>query len=132
VIVEKSDRWVVEAPTAGLRVVRFEQPVLFPDVDESLYDHLWERTAAGMGEDEVIILNFAQVRHLTSGFLRWLFRAHGQMKPRRSQFIGCCLEEELRDVFFVVGLSQPLDWLLNYVSSEEAAMDKARALLQRT
>jgi hypothetical protein len=131
-VVEEGCRWSAEVPTPGVQVLRFKEPILFPRDDEAFYANLWERLAAELSQGGVVVLNFAQVRYLTAEFITWLCKAYGQMKGRRNRFIGCHLDEELQSMFFVSGLSQPLDWLLNYVRNEDEALDKTRMLLQRT
>jgi anti-anti-sigma regulatory factor len=124
---EKGDRWIVADLMPGVRSVRFTQPSLSGD-GETVFRELWDQLLETVNPGDVVILNFLQVEDYDSCFLAGLFRAGVKLRQHGGLFIGCHLNDELLGTWRVTGLSQPIDFLLNYVNSEEEAIGNARFL----
>src|SRR4051812_24930318 len=111
---KEGDRWVVADLMPGVRSVTFTQPVLSED-GETIFGELWERLLEGVNQGDIVILNFQQVQDYNSRFLAGLFRAGSKLRQRGGRFIGCRLNGDLLRTWRAVGLTQPLETLLNYV-----------------
>ena len=132
VAVEKGEPWVVVDLMPGVRAVRFTHPALHESRDEPVFHRLWDRLLEDGDRGHIVILNFQRVHDYNSYFLAGLIHAAKKLGQRGGMFIGCHLSDELLRTWRVAGLRQPLDFILNYVSSEGEAIEKARLLRGET
>ena len=111
-----------------LQIVRFT-PINLAGFDQDVRNRFWDDLLARTEAGGVIVLNFQQIVILSSVFLGSLFYAHKKCVSLGIKFVGCHLSDDLQSIFYIASPKQPLDWMLNYVDSEEQAIAKARKLL---
>jgi anti-anti-sigma regulatory factor len=128
---EENPSWDVTEVVPGVRAVRFATSSTLLGADSATFRPLWDSLLEGVREGDPIILNFRGVCYYSSGFLGSLFSAYKELRRRGGTFIGCELRDDLYDIWFVSGLRQPRDYILNYVATEEEAVEKAKRLINR-
>lgn len=123
---EEGEPWVIVDLLPGVQAVRFTQPALLESGDGAVFRGLWDRILEEDDTGRIVILNFQRVEFHNSYFLARLFLARKELHRRGGMFIGCHLCDVLLSLWKMPG--RPLDFVLNYVSSEAEAVEKARLL----
>src|SRR5262245_56200704 len=96
----------VERPREGVWVVRFIRADLRAQLDDAgdalacpLYQELFERALAEVGEGQTVILNFGLVEQFPTAFYRCLLKVRQVMAARSARLILCRLSHEHEELF---------------------------------
>src|SRR5262245_38776999 len=97
---------VCEAPSPGVRVVRFIRPEYRSEVydyepvsDSSLYRALHDLALADLAADETVVINFGLIEWFPSRFYTLLLAVRDAVQGRNAQLLLCCLTPIVREGF---------------------------------
>jgi anti-anti-sigma regulatory factor len=101
---------VCEAPSHGVRVVRFVRPDLRNQLYDqeaitecSLYRELDAAALAGLGAGDTLIVNFGLIEWFISAFYRLLLKVREVSQTKKARLVLCCLTPIVREGFDVMG-----------------------------
>jgi hypothetical protein len=90
-VTQTGEDWIVATPVDGVHVVRFLGRLLIHENCARGFLAKWNHMLHGVGDAEVLVLNFAQVECFTAQFLGCLMRTYAEPIKRRARIVGCQL-----------------------------------------